>query len=539
MLRLVGGVANLVLALTMIKALADLLANWLGARHQERFVAFLQRAVDALSQPNGDSLLVPPLLALSKVYERLLGPRPFSRQALWRTCVLASFFLGALLGITGLFCGKPFAMNLLPWRSFFAALDYLQILGKEPSFRQRGDPWFIGQNAADLARFHNWPCAIAFTVYFAVVVVVATALLVSLTTAVSRLFLQEMVAATSRFRLFLLFVSNTVVLVGFAGIASLALFILLNVWTWPFVPMLFALSEMSIALGVVLASAASLGSWFVSAPWLRVVVVLSVLPSLLMAAVLGLRLVGVPLRRRLLLAAADLIRRSIQSPKGVFSFISSSSAALAFLLTVVASFLGWLARVSLTLGAPKIFGVDFLSFSLFAVVLMMMLSFARASDGPTKIGPAQVLFLFGCGLTLVIFGFYIQAILECFINIESAGGPASRLWTLASPGLGALIPGAVVGAVAVFSRASYCDWLRLSLRVLIVLALSDAFNGLRGLASYRDTVFSIGCDILGAPVAALLIVQLRQLFFPISTALETPSPSAEQVPAESKPEFPL
>lgn len=528
---LLGGLANLALLCATIKVLTDLLAAWLGARQQERFVAFLQRCHDALGQSSAGSVFAMPLLALSKGYERLLGPRPFSRQALRRTCVFGALFLGASLGVTGLLCGKPFAMNLPPWRSYFASLDYLQLLAKAPSFKQTGDPLFVAQNAADLARFHNWPCAIAFTVFFAVVVVVSTAFLVSLSTAVSRLFLQEMIAVRTMFRVFLLFLSSTVLLLSTAGAASLLLFILLNVWTWPLVPLFFVVSHASIAAGLGLASAASLGNWFFSAPWLRVVVILSVLPSILMAAMLAVTLVGFPFRRAFLEALAGLIRRGIRSPRGAFSFVSASSAALALLLTFLASFLGWLARLSLTMGTPSVLGLDYLSFSFFVLVLMFLLSLARAGSASSQLRVAGVLALFLGGLCVTVFGFYIQAILECVVNLPSAGA-VSRGWTIAWPAFGAIVPASVIGAIVVFSKVSNQGWLKLAIRIFLVLAGWDLLFGVCAFNSFRDSLFSVGCDVLGAPMAALVLFWGHRLLFPSARAADCPAGKAAQPVSE-------
>lgn len=164
--------------------------------------------------------------------------------------MLGALFLGASLGVTGLLCGKTFAMNGPPWQSFLVSTGFLRAFADAPSIKQLPDEAFnIAQNASDLAACGSWPFAILFTIYFAAVVVLSTALLVSLSVAVSRFFLREMISAQTPFRILMIFVSSTALLIMLAGAASLVLFVLLNVWTWPFLPLIFAMSKASLWLG--------------------------------------------------------------------------------------------------------------------------------------------------------------------------------------------------------------------------------------------------------------------------------------------------
>jgi hypothetical protein len=182
----VGGLANVVVLLTTLKVLTDLLAARLRSEHQDRVVVLIRQWQAQLEEGSPHGLFAAPLRMLYRGYGRLLGPKPFSLQAMKRTFVIAALVLGASLAVTGLLCGKPLGMNLLPWQSFSTSLGYLKELSKEPKIAAEGDHLFVAQNAADLARLDNPLCAVLFTIYFAVVVVSATALLVSLSTAVSR-----------------------------------------------------------------------------------------------------------------------------------------------------------------------------------------------------------------------------------------------------------------------------------------------------------------------------------------------------------------
>jgi hypothetical protein len=512
-----GSLANVALILTSIKVLSDLLAAWLGEHHQQRFRSFFERWQASLLDASPDALLNAPLSALASTYERVLGPKPFSRQAFRRTCIFGSLFLGASLGFAGLLCGKPFAMNLPPWKSFLTSLDYLRVVAAQPSIRQQaGDPFYFAQNSSDLASLASWPFTLGFTVYFAVVVVFSTAVLFSVSVAASRLFLREMISARTAFRVFVLFVSSSLLLSGLGAAASLILFVLLNVWTWPFLPFFFAISNVSLILSAGVASAASLSFWFFSAPWLRVVVTLALFPSILLAIVTGVALLAFPFRRRFHGAAACVLRLSLRSPKGVFPFLSASSAALAWVLVALAAFSAWLARLSLSVGVPTFFGVDSLIFSCALLAVLLVLSLARASSYHLAGSPAErtqaVFFLFFGTLCVITFGYYFQAILECFVNVQSAGA-IGRAGSLALPAVSAIIPGLVAGYIVVFSRAAGTSWIKTAVRIFTVLATFDLFAGVRGLVSYHDFFLSVLFDLLGSPICAFVVFKAHALLF--------------------------
>jgi hypothetical protein len=503
--KLFGNLANFAIVLATVKILSDLLGAWLGPDRQQQFRKLIEGWQRAVTSSSPDRMLTFPLLALSRIYGRLLGPQPFSRKAFRRTCLFGSLFLGASLGFSGLFSGKPLGMALLPWESFHLSVGYLRTLAAQASFqRQPYDVLFFKENVSDLARLGTWPFAACFTVYFAIVVVVATASLVSLSIAVSRLFLREMIFARSTFRIFILFLSSTFLLFIFSAGAALIIFVLLNIWTWPFVPYLFFVSKLSLAAGAGLTYTASMLAWFFSAPWLKIVIMLALSPSIILAIVIGINLIAFPFRRSFHAFAVRVLRTSLLSPRGPFSFISASCAFFAFLCASVGPLISWLAGLSVRLGLPTLFGADMFLLSLAVFVTMLILTYIRTVDNYGSSFSlhafVETLFPFFAGLCVITSGFYLQAILECFVNPEFVqNGP------LVLPALGALIPGSVVGYISVLSFLAGGKWYSATLRIFIVLTVVDLLMAVRGLVSYRDIFMSIVYNCLGAPAAAFCI----------------------------------
>lgn len=514
-----GILANLALILASIKILTDLVAAWLGEQYHQRLRSVFERWHAGLNQSSPEALLVIPLSALASTYRRALGPNPFSRQAFWRTCVFGSLFLGAALGFTGLFCGKPFAMNSPPWESFLTSTDHLrEVAERLPT--SEGD-LSISQNIADLGSLGSWPFALVFTVYFAAVVVFSTAFLFSASVTVSRLFLQEMITANTLFRVSLLFFANTVLLCLISGASTFVLFILLNIWTWPYVPALFALSNYSMSLTFGLASVGSLCTWFFSAPWLRVVVTVALLPSIFVAVVIGVVMIAFPFRNKLHGAVAFALRLGLQSPRGIFGFLSASTAGLGLTLAALASLSAWLVQLSLSLSSITLFGVNSFVFGIVLMAILLSSSFVRARAyrlvGSSFLKNQEVLFLFLGTLCVITFGFYIQAMLECFVNVKLAGGPGF-LSHLAQPAVSAVFPGSVAAYFVVCSKVQNSSWMRASIRVAIALSAFDLLTGARGLCSFRESLFSVVCDFAGAPIGTIVIFKSHELLFRVRSS---------------------
>jgi len=496
-----------------------------------RLRSFFERWQATLENPSASAVLSVPFSALDRTYDRAFGPQPFSWFSFRRTCIFGSLFVAASLGFAGFFCGKPFAMNMPPWESFSASIEYLKIFSKSPDLHHKiGDSLYVVQNASDLAKLDWWPFAFIFTIYFVVVIALASACLVSLSISVSRLFLREMLSARTPFGVFVLFLSNTVLLLIFGASATLFLFILLNIWSWPFVPLLFGLSNISFMAGAGVASSASLCAWFFSGTWLKVVVAVSLFPSLIIAVVFGITLIGFTFRRGFHPFAKLVIDSSLRSPKGVFSFYSAVIATLALLCACLPSLWVWLHRLNTQFGFSTIFGFDFLIISSVVMLCMLLLSwvkvkFHRFHHGSPLLFP-DVLFLFVIAIFVIGMGFYIEPIIDCVFP-ALCPPPNSILSNMALPAVDSIIPGSIVGYFYVISRLDRNSLLNLALHIFGVLSVWDLLMGLLGSCSFRDSAISILCDLVGSIVAAFVLSRVHAIFYPAMDPHHSNPESAE------------
>jgi hypothetical protein len=499
-----------------IKILAELIAAYLDDKSLIRLKQLIERWNHALSSTSVNTMVQVPYLALARAYDKILGLSPFSWQSLRKTYLLASLLVAASLGFVGIFSGKPFAMEP-PWNSYAKSIAYLSLLPKSFASQHKvGDPLFMIQNSSDLAKLSGPLFASIFTVYFVIIIVSASAFLVCLSISFSRVFLREMIEAKTPFGVLVLFTSNTFLLLAIGSFTSLTLFILANVWTWPFVPLLSSLSKASILAEIGAATAASLGSWFYSGPWLKTIVTISLFPLLLVVLLTGITLLGFAFQPYLSKAITTLLRKSLTSSKGVISFFGATAAAVALFLSCCATVWLILVNVSRPLNIPPILGLNYLAFSFCVLVSMLFLCWVKAKfdsrHHDIAITFSEVLLFFIISVFLTAFGYSAQAIISCLLPNLFNGGTGLESNILV-PATESLIPGAIIGYLVIFLNVRHLGWLKPTIGIFIVLSASDFLLTFSGAASFRDLLGSVACNMLGSPISAIILLISSRLIF--------------------------
>jgi hypothetical protein len=199
-------------------------------------------------------------------------------------------------------------------------------------------------------------------------------------------------------------ITNTVFVLIMGMSASLMLFILTNVWTWPFASVPLAVSSWSLLLGGGMAAGASILLWLVAEPWLRVVVILSLLPLFLTVAAIATACVGVVFRNQINSVVSKALSAGLHSPKGVLSFISATANFTAFVLASLVIAIAWVTNLSFQLSTQPIFGFDLISTSVIVLAVSAAVTILSQSSGPRPVmtfGEAALTFLVTC-VTIVL-----------------------------------------------------------------------------------------------------------------------------------------
>jgi hypothetical protein len=335
-----------------------MLETWWGKDGEQHLRPSLENFWVRIADALPETILLKPLGALSLLFDRVLGTKPISKTAFWRSSGFIFLSFTISLSITGIFCGKPFGMSTAPWTAYKMEQDFLRIF-KDEIARQKSqngsisfanlpvatrynlaDPntavtnfnfhmadfaaFHVDQNVSDLSNLRGPIYEAVYTGYFAILVLVSTTLLNAISISICRLILKEMLDAKASFSLALMFTVNLVVISALLIVDSIILFLGLNIALWPFVPLLFALSRANLLVGAGIILATTWAAWFFTDPWFKVVIVLSLMPSIGVGLVLGGCALGFPFRKAIKFATARFLERGLQNEKGLFPYLGVS-----------------------------------------------------------------------------------------------------------------------------------------------------------------------------------------------------------------------
>ena len=337
LLHILTGLLGLLGAITLLCKMCEM---WWGQEGEAKLRHYAEnfwvRTADALPE----SIVLKPLGVLTAFFDQLFGSGQFSRQALTRGAVVSGLMLVLTLSIVGLSCGKPMGMEHSPWAAYRIQQSFLKRIAQDPNFNKPETAVFhIQENAADLSGLAGTAWEIAYTVFFVAVVISTTALMNAVGLAISRLILREMLGAKAGFSVILMFVVNVVVVVAFLVMDSIVLFVALNVAIWPFVPLLLALAKIHIAAGGGGGILTSVAAWFFSGPWFKVVVMLSLFPSVVLGLVIGGCALGFPFRKAVKLAGTKFLERGLERKESLFGYIGMSAFLISAAIAAAAKLL--------------------------------------------------------------------------------------------------------------------------------------------------------------------------------------------------------
>jgi hypothetical protein len=322
-------------------ALADSL---LRPSEKLRIHALIIRVSESINAPDPRVVIQTPLFLAIRLLQRLYGKDLFSLVAFRR----ASFFGGCLLGfalvLSGLRWGAPFSLDDLPWRTFdrtFAAVETLAVntandKGLKPDVRA------LEQRVLTRVRkYKNPENRLMYSVLFFPLIAIAAALLNFLSISFARRALEEMALARNLISLFSLMLSTLFVspLIYLMGISILC--IIATPFSWLVVWALIACGHYVswlLALGLALPSV--IVALFFSAQWIKVLVSVIMLPSLL-AIILSIgALVLFPFRGAIRWLLVEFFDRAVSSDKGFLACCALFFAVLGSLAVELTKALG-------------------------------------------------------------------------------------------------------------------------------------------------------------------------------------------------------
>jgi len=360
--------ANAVTLLGAIWSLCTLLSVWVSREQQQallnRTISFLSR----VSEAGPIAIAQAPLRAMQLLCDAVLGSSVWSIAALRRVALVSIIFIFGGLGVTGLATGSLLAMGSPPWRDFESSMnafvDYWPMPGHSlqktlcfeppPQCGASKDPFELIDVMSEspearlqlrlmrgyVQTFRHAPWKWIYTFAVGIVVICITALMNAITFAISRGVLRIGLRRPGLGRMIAVLATNlcaaflggivTALIIAFVSMPFTWALVFFAIWFSGTLPRIAAIivNLTLLLLGVLLA-------FILAATWMRVIVLVAVVPAvaLLIGVVLGpvLYVLGPPVNNLLLVS----LRRAAVSEHGFFAFAAVVVMALEGLLAAL------------------------------------------------------------------------------------------------------------------------------------------------------------------------------------------------------------
>lgn len=261
------------------------------------------------------------------------GKRLFSRRAFARAATIGTGLMMASLVLTS-FMG----MNVKPWAEFDTTV---RILKEAPDKLKANQTSSQDKTYAELAEklkavaesYGSWHWKVIYSASFFLILAAANSVSFFLSVALSRLMLQEIVAAGRAFSAFALLAFDLFLVVCTASLFLLFATVLAYPALWFFVPLVYLLSRMSILWLIAFLFGGGVAAWAFGNPALQIISVIAIVPCVGAALICALSLLALLNRERFHRLSGDLLFRCTR--KKPLSFIVGFFGGVAVLIALV------------------------------------------------------------------------------------------------------------------------------------------------------------------------------------------------------------
>lgn len=325
----------LVWLLGIAAGLLKLLDLWLRKDGKERLAELLLTGWFRSTESDSMSFVRAPLQWVKSLFDIILGPRIFSRRAMFRTTVIGAMLLSIALAISGAFTGVAFA-GALPWRLYENNITY----AKNGVAHTLGTSEFEqGQLAFDRAVIAHDGLLLK-AAYMAVLLsgtVLANGLLDFVCIAIIRQLVREMMEAPGYMTLIAALIFDSFLAIVTTGVTVTFIAFLAVPIMLPILWRLLALAKVSVVATAVLLSLFGLFAWIFGSSALKIVAVVAALPTLIVAGSLLWAVASFPFKRQLHSFVTGVLLRVAESGPAALGALALALTAIAGIVAALAS----------------------------------------------------------------------------------------------------------------------------------------------------------------------------------------------------------
>jgi hypothetical protein len=269
----------------------------------------------------------------SDIFSGFFGKRLFSRQAFIKAATI-----GTGLMLTAMVVTSFMGLSVKPWAEFDKSIKILKEnpdkLRANPSSSQDKATIEVMEKLKAIAESaENGPWKYVYCVSFFLIIVAANAVSFFFSVALSRLMLQEIVAAESVFLAFALLAFDLFLVVCTASLFLLFATVLAFPGLWFFVALIYLLSRTSLLWLFVGLFGGGLAVWAFGNPALQIISVIAIVPCVVTALVCGVSFLALLNREQFKQFCEFVLLRCTRSKP--LSFIAGFFIGVAILIAIV------------------------------------------------------------------------------------------------------------------------------------------------------------------------------------------------------------
>ncbi len=295
-----------------------------------------------------------PLHLLNLVFDILFGERYFSKRALFRSALLSIAILISSLIVTGWITNTVMGMDHPPWKYFDLAMETERKVfdtslididkpndSEHAKFHSKQQKEHIAKRWQIISKFNTNTWRISYSIIFVVSLLILNAFIDSISLAITRQMLKEIVETQSIFLISTILITNLFIATFLGGlILFLTMFVCfptISLYSVQIIPYLLINYTAWTSIGLYAAFIVGLK---LTGPWFKVVLLTTILPSILLCLILLLSIILYPLRIKIYRLVDFILIRAVDYPKGIFAFLTILLTTLGGIMGLIIKILG-------------------------------------------------------------------------------------------------------------------------------------------------------------------------------------------------------
>ena len=342
-MSLIGFIAFIVVSGYLMSKASEI---WFLEEQQRSFKEALESIENHVFEKGPDWLALGPLHYFNLFLNRYLGESLFSKRSFRLISLLSVCLVIATIWLTDLHQNRNSFLKSSPWRLYERSLESTkELLEKESIIEEERSNYSseirkrIRKKELTFLSLDSFGWKLAYTIGFFIFSLFITTLMSSISCAITRQILRELVFAKGIFTLLGGVVLNFLLVFSLASFCMLAFFILTMPGFWAvLVEIVFILPRLGTYLSLLTYFGSTILSWFLLDNWIKIISTVPLFPCIILVLALLLCSLSYVLKRPLHFTILRLLKRSQEWKGGPIAFSVAIFTSFTMLLGILSEF---------------------------------------------------------------------------------------------------------------------------------------------------------------------------------------------------------